>query len=132
MPTHQEALDRWPVTTRKEAFTAGKKHYYTGRPCKNGHHEQRSVASGICVACNRMYAQRFRDGSLANYITLTLDCHADDAETVRQFVAGINTVRDLATMTPTTPPDMTATRLAVFPELANAPPGYAPPKPVLR
>lgn len=132
MPTQQEALERWPIMTRSEAHAKGLVRYFTGKACKNGHWDQRAVVSGICVACNRMYAQKFRNASVAGYASFNVECHPDDIETVRQFVAGINVVRETATAQHSAPPDMTATRLAVFPELANAPPGYVPPKPVPR
>lgn len=130
MPTQQEALQRWAIVKRSDAHKAGSKHYFTGKPCKNGHWDQRSVASGICVACNRMYAQKFREQGPNAQASFVVECHPDDVETVRQFVAGINVSRELAGSQPT--PDMNATRVAVFPELANAPPGYVPAKAVPR
>jgi hypothetical protein len=130
MPTQQEALQRWPIMKRSEAHALGHLRYFTGKACRNGHWDQRSVKSGICVACNRMYAQKFRDAGPNAQGSLTVQCHPDDAETVRQFVAGLNVSRELAGALPAA--DMAATRVAVFPELASAPPGYTPPKPVLR
>jgi hypothetical protein len=80
-----------------------------------------------------MYAQRFRETGPDAQVSFTIECHRDDVETVRQFVAGINVSRQLASVSPDQESvNMTATRLAVFPELANAPPGYVPPKPVPR
>lgn len=133
MPTHAEAMQRWPVVSRAQAHKQGLKRYWTGKACKQGHNEQRAVSSGICCACNRMYAAKFRNASTVGFESLRVECHPDDMETVRQFVAGINTVRELHASAPAVaPPDMTAARVAVFPELAAAPPGYVPPKAVLR
>lgn len=130
MPTQQEALERWTIMKRAEAHAKGHARYFTGKPCKNGHWEQRAVASGICCACNRMYAERFRTAGPNAQVSFMVECHKDDAETIRQFVAGINVQRELATTPP--PADMSAARVALFPELAHVPPGYTPPKAVLR
>ncbi|MCX9103993.1 hypothetical protein [Aeromonas veronii] len=46
------------VTSRKEAMTAGLKHYFTGRPCRNGHFEKRAVICGTCLACARERASK--------------------------------------------------------------------------
>lgn len=41
------------ITSRKQAIAAGAKHFYTGRPCKNGHLDLRFTSDGKCVSCNR-------------------------------------------------------------------------------
>ncbi len=44
---------------RSDAKSAGDLHYFTGRPCKNGHIEKRLTSTGGCLACYReMQAKR--------------------------------------------------------------------------
>ena len=36
---------------RKQAWSEGKLHFYTGEPCKNGHFAKRYVSTGGCTEC---------------------------------------------------------------------------------
>lgn len=45
-------------TTRREALSAGVSHYFTGRPCKQGHIRKRQATDGSCVECTRLRAAR--------------------------------------------------------------------------
>lgn len=38
---------------RSQAKADGKRHYFTGRPCKNGHVAERYTSNGDCVECHR-------------------------------------------------------------------------------
>jgi hypothetical protein len=46
------------IVTRREAFAAGLKRYYTGKPCKRGHIAERCVYTCGCIACQRSDARR--------------------------------------------------------------------------
>lgn len=48
------------LLTRKDAHTAGKLNYFTGKPCIRGHILQRNVASGACLGCLAEYAKQYR------------------------------------------------------------------------
>jgi 5-methylcytosine-specific restriction endonuclease McrA len=48
----QKALDP-RLLTRAEARAQGKKHYFTGRPCPNGHVAYRQTRGGNCMECSR-------------------------------------------------------------------------------
>ena len=37
----------------KEARLVGAKHYFTGKPCKNGHVSKRNVTYNKCLDCDR-------------------------------------------------------------------------------
>lgn len=50
MPSDQSAC--YPAD-RDLARRRGLKHYYTGKPCKNGHRSERLVSNGMCVTCVR-------------------------------------------------------------------------------
>lgn len=58
-----------PPATRAEALKAGLPHYFTGKPCKNGHTAQRNTLPGSCVEClaatRQREAQQFRQAQLA-------------------------------------------------------------------
>lgn len=42
-----------PIISKQEAQALGLKRYFTGKPCKHGHVEERRVASGQCFGCIR-------------------------------------------------------------------------------
>lgn len=42
------------IILRKDAKVEGLKRYYTGKPCKHGHIDERTVSSGRCVECDRI------------------------------------------------------------------------------
>jgi hypothetical protein len=43
-----------PIVTRAEALAAGKKRYFTGKPCPRGHVAERYASKGNCAACLRL------------------------------------------------------------------------------
>jgi 5-methylcytosine-specific restriction endonuclease McrA len=51
--------------TRKAAKAVGLKYYFTGKPCKRGHIEQRFVSTRICLQCNRQASRQWAKGSHA-------------------------------------------------------------------
>lgn len=44
----------------QEAIRQGKPHYYTGKPCKNGHVTARDVKSRSCLECQTIRINRYR------------------------------------------------------------------------
>lgn len=48
------------IISRIEAKAQGRPRYYPGTPCKNGHLEERSTASAMCLACLREWASVYR------------------------------------------------------------------------
>ena len=56
------------IISRKDAKAQGLKHYFTGKPCKNGHVAQRFTSKGICMECNRAHNTALRaDGYHRDY-----------------------------------------------------------------
>lgn len=45
---------------RSEAKSLGLKRYFTGKPCKNGHIEERETHGGACIGCRKDHYQRSR------------------------------------------------------------------------
>jgi len=45
------------IVSRKDAIEQGLPHYFTGKPCRNGHTDERFTRSSNCLECER---QRYR------------------------------------------------------------------------
>ena len=48
------------VIKRSTAKAEGLSHYFTGKPCKNGHLEIRLVTNGTCIRCNADAQLRYK------------------------------------------------------------------------
>lgn len=46
-----------PIVTRPEAMALGLKRYFTGKPCKHGHVDERYISSKQCVRCLLIHAE---------------------------------------------------------------------------
>lgn len=46
------------IITRAEARALGRTRYFSGKPCKRGHYDERVVSSDVCCQCNREAARR--------------------------------------------------------------------------
>lgn len=55
---HVEAFKDLP-RSRSEALSLGVRRYFTGRPCKNGHLEQRDIKHS-CLGCRRLKKEAYR------------------------------------------------------------------------
>lgn len=63
------------IITRAEAKAKGLKRYFTGKPCKHGHVEERMLANGNCIICDarlaalsrRLHAEAIREVKRAAY-----------------------------------------------------------------
>lgn len=49
------------IITRADAIAQGSKHYFTGRPCKQGHISPRIARSRKCVQCGHHYSNVWKD-----------------------------------------------------------------------
>ena len=93
----------WPIETRKQAAVAGRKKYYTGKPCTHGHVKQRYVASGICSGCNTMrstaYQKNIRRELIAQSCGLVslgdIRVHPDDVKAMRALADSLKQARVL-------------------------------------
>lgn len=57
------------VVTRKDAKTLGLAKYFTGKPCKYGHLEERRVDNGNCRVCELKTVNRYIDRNLEKVTT---------------------------------------------------------------
>ncbi len=46
------------IISRKEAKEQGLTRYFTGKPCKHGHIDERTTSSCICIGCNRILVSK--------------------------------------------------------------------------
>ncbi len=71
------------VISKPQARAAGLRHYFTGKPCPQGHASKRFVANGQCSDCNterhRSYVQRNKESIRKKYLAY---CEAN-AEQIR-------------------------------------------------
>jgi hypothetical protein len=93
------------ITTRAEAFAAGRTQYFTGKPCKHGHVTYRYVQSGTCAACissstgrSRAEAEHIlsvdrqaRRDYVVDLAELRVRCYPGDARTVLETAAAMCT-----------------------------------------
>lgn len=58
------------LVTRDVAFKSGKKRFFTGQPCGEGHIAERYVSNGGCIECVNPYRQRRHaiDPTLVPYV----------------------------------------------------------------
>lgn len=47
------------IISRKEAREQGLTRYFTGKPCKNGHLEEKNTHTGICYGCSRANQRKY-------------------------------------------------------------------------
>jgi hypothetical protein len=121
--------DHFTIQTRREAHEAGRKKYYTGKPCKHGHDAQRWVTNGICCVCCRDAVRKYNRSMNGADVDVTVRVHRDDAGAIRDLAAMLTATRDAMN---TAAFDADKARAAVFPALANAPADYQPAAPTLR
>ena len=90
---------RYEITTRSEGLALGRKRYYTGKPCKNGHDAQRFVSTGACVACNVARSRLFANNSKTDgRFVYTL--HPDDHAAALAYCQALVLARGRAPQTP--------------------------------
>lgn len=68
----------YEVISRKQAHELGRKRFYTGRPCLNGHLAQRFVTTGGCVACNAARSKLFAMAKSNEVGKFVYPLHPDD------------------------------------------------------
>lgn len=47
-------------SSRNDAIASGAYHYYTGKPCKNGHFSARNATNFNCLKCQHVYDERYK------------------------------------------------------------------------
>ncbi len=70
------------VISRNEAASQGLKHYFTGKPCKNGHVAERLVSNRNCSICRSEYAPRYYEDNREAYAERDARYYADNRERI--------------------------------------------------
>lgn len=88
----------YETISRRDALNLGRRRFYTGRPCKNGHDAQRFVSTGGCVACNSDRAKAFSKASsvAANARArgmFAYELHPDDFAAARAYCQALDLAR---------------------------------------
>ena len=90
------------VHTREQAAALGLAKYWTGRPCRKGHHDFRYTVSGACCSCVAGYRTRFQVKRNTATIAGTKGLvpyhavvHPDDVPAVQQLVDALALARSL-------------------------------------
>lgn len=123
----KQTPDAPELIKRKAAFDLGRKRYYTGRPCVNGHTMERYVSTGVCVGCTRQASKQFARVKNGATMRLTVLCHPEDAHLFRDLAAALQAGRDAAIAAQQGALNIEAERLRLFPDLASVPPGWTAP-----
>jgi hypothetical protein len=80
------------IISRQEAARKGYRKFYTGKECIHGHHSERYVTTGNCVACLR--------GTAPDSIRVSYMVHVRDRDNVDAYVSALAQARELARETP--------------------------------
>jgi hypothetical protein len=65
--TNIEITYMLPIISREEAKERGLKRFFTGKPCKHGHVDERATVNGLCFECARQKANRARAANLEKF-----------------------------------------------------------------
>jgi hypothetical protein len=68
------------IISRAEAKALGLTHYYTGKPCRNGHIEKRQTQNGTCKECQHTADQRLagRHPLRSTYFGMRQRCYYEE------------------------------------------------------
>jgi hypothetical protein len=82
---------------RLDALRAGKKFFYSGRPCQKGHLVERFVSTGTCTECNKVYSResraKFTINPHAPYKLIVNMLNAEDMKVVEEMARALNNAR---------------------------------------
>lgn len=98
----------YEIISRKEASLAGRKRFFTGRPCVHGHIAQRFVTTGGCVACNTARAKTFASTKNVRQGRFFYPLHPDDMAAALAYCQALDLQRGVSPWSPSTPPAPTA------------------------
>lgn len=74
-------------SSRSEAKANGASHYFTEKPCRNGHTEPRITGSGTCMACSREKSQKWAVLNREKYIERKTVANAKRSYKNKQYAA---------------------------------------------
>lgn len=104
------------IITRGDALAQGRKHFYSGKPCKYGHDSARFTSTGACMACNAARSKLFAQGVAERNFVYSL--HPDDYAAALAYCQALDLQRGRVPSTPKT--------LAIIPTPRHAEPAALP------
>ena len=81
------------IISRKAAEDSSLKRYFTGKPCKHGHIDERLVKTQTCLSCAKIYRARDYDKHRASRLASAAGFRANNSETIRKKDAVRNVLR---------------------------------------
>ena len=84
---------KYEIITRAQAAAQGRKHFYTGKPCKYGHDSLRFTSTGGCMACNAARSKVFSQAVAANGQAFTYHAHPDDHAALLAYAQALDIQR---------------------------------------
>lgn len=81
------------IMTKKVAREKNMHKYYTGKLCKNGHHDLRYALTGACVSCIAVYGKARYQHPGEHLVKVW--AHEDDIDTIKNMAGALRLARKL-------------------------------------
>lgn len=94
---------KYEIITRAQAASQGRKHFYTGKPCKYGHDSLRFTSTGGCMACNAARSKIFSQAVASNGQVFTYHLHPDDHAALLAYAQALDIQRGRVPFSPDAP-----------------------------
>ena len=95
---------KYEIITRAQAAAQGRKHFYTGKPCKYGHDSLRFTSTGGCMACNAARSKVFSQAVAAKGQAFTYHAHPDDHAALLAYAQALDIQRGRVPFVPAAVP----------------------------
>lgn len=90
--------------SRLDALAQGRKHFYTGKPCKYGHDSLRFTSTGGCMACNAARSKLFSRASTLGEKVFSYHLHPDDVAAALAYCQALDLQRGRVPFAPAAVP----------------------------
>lgn len=78
-------MGKFQPQERAKALANGEVRYFTGRPCKNGHIEERFAKSGECIVCAALRCKRFQENNKEKHVEYWAKSYSKHAKKKRAY-----------------------------------------------
>lgn len=75
------------LLSRKEAKAKGLKRYFTGKPCKYGHVDERVAVSGVCMECSRINCRKWKRDNPETHAAINREWAARNPKSIKKTKA---------------------------------------------
>lgn len=66
------------IISKADAKSLGLTRYFSGKPCRHGHIDERSVANGDCISCARNTSKRMYNNNRKKYLNKAKDFYIEN------------------------------------------------------